>query len=67
MEKTLVTLQPAEIDHTRANWKNRWPRRIDLPYLFVYGTLRRGSDNEFAQLLAERGSSSARRACRAAL
>ena len=24
-------------------------------HLFVYGTLRRGSDNEFARLLAERG------------
>jgi gamma-glutamylcyclotransferase (GGCT)/AIG2-like uncharacterized protein YtfP len=26
-----------------------------LPYLFVYGTLRRGCDNQFARLLAERG------------
>jgi gamma-glutamylcyclotransferase (GGCT)/AIG2-like uncharacterized protein YtfP len=26
-----------------------------LPYLFVYGTLRRGSQNEFARLLAEQG------------
>jgi pyruvate carboxylase len=26
-----------------------------LPYLFVYGTLRRGCDNEYARLLAERG------------
>jgi gamma-glutamylcyclotransferase (GGCT)/AIG2-like uncharacterized protein YtfP len=26
-----------------------------LPYLFVYGTLRRGCDNEHARLLAERG------------
>ena len=26
-----------------------------MSYLFVYGTLRRGCDNEFARLLAERG------------
>ena len=26
-----------------------------MPYLFVYGTLRRGCDNEYARLLAERG------------
>jgi gamma-glutamylcyclotransferase (GGCT)/AIG2-like uncharacterized protein YtfP len=26
-----------------------------LPYLFVYGTLRRGCDNQYARLLAEQG------------
>lgn len=26
-----------------------------MDHLFVYGTLRRGSDNQFARLLAERG------------
>ncbi len=26
-----------------------------MPHLFVYGTLRRGFENEFAQLLAEQG------------